>query len=38
MKKEIFDEAVLEIELFDVSDILTESNALEDEDPLDLNI
>ena len=38
MKKELFEKAILEVELFDVSDILTASNALDEEDPLDLNI
>ena len=34
MKKDLFEEAVLEVELFDVSDVITASNALDEEDPL----
>lgn len=37
MIKEIFEEAVLVIELFDVSDVITASNALDDEEPLSLD-
>ncbi len=33
--KDLFEEAILEVELFDVSDIITASNALDEEDPLD---
>ena len=32
---DLFEEAILEVELFDVSDIITASNALDEEDPLD---
>ena len=38
MKKDLFEEAELEVVLFDASDILTESNALEEEDSLELDL
>ncbi len=37
VKKDLFEEAVLAIELFDVSDVITASNALDDEEPLSLD-
>ena len=34
VKKDLFEEAELDIELFDAADIITASNVLDDEDPL----
>ena len=35
MTKEFFEEAIIEIALFDVRDILTESNSLKEEESLE---
>ena len=35
MAKELFEEALLEVAFFDAKDILTQSNALGEEEPLD---